>query len=226
LPAPRYWNRNTMAVDPTNQDELYFARGPAGVARSADGGLSWTTYALPSGYFAVSVYVDAQGRVFAGTEDHGLYRSDNDGVSWNPWGLNTGSPNVVLGIATNGQPSPTEWMATTSGLYRRLPGGSWTLIDAGGGYVVNDVAVDPNCLTRVYWAYGFVPTRQQHRGGIKVTHNNGGTITSITAGYSLHNGPIADVEVDRLNPRYVYAASYGQGFWFYDWGASMPACGS
>ena len=103
--------------------------------------------------------------------------------------------------------------------------GVWTLIDGGGGYVVNDVAVDPNCASRVYWAKGFVARRQQHRGGIMVTHNNGATITNITAGSSFHNAPVADVEVDRFNKHYVYAASYGQGFWFYDWGDPMPGCG-
>ena len=172
------------------------------------------------------MYVDARGVVYAGTEGHGVYYSKDDGATWNPGGLNDDSPELVLGIATDGLPDPTEWLATTSGLYRLAPGGVWTLIDGGGGYVVNDVAVDPNCPSRVYWAKGFVAQRQQHRGGIMVTHNNGATITNITAGSSFHNGPVADVEVDRFDKHYVYAASYGQGFWFYDWGDPMPGCGT
>ena len=226
LTWPRYLSRNTLAVDPADQNEVYFVQRNFGVARSTDGAVSWTTFPLPGGYSAVSVYVDARGVVYAGTEGHGVYYSKDDGATWNPGGLNDDSPELVLGIATDGLPDPTEWLATTSGLYRLAPGGVWTLIDGGGGYVVNDVAVDPNCPSRVYWAKGFVARRQQHRGGIMVTHNNGATITNITAGSSFHNGPVADVEVDRFDKHYVYAASYGQGFWFYDWGDPMPGCGT
>ena len=36
---------------------------------------------------------------------------------------------------------------------------------------------------------------------------------------------LPEIEVDRLDPRYLYAASYGHGMWRYDWGAgNVPAC--
>lgn len=78
-------------------------------------------------------------------------------------------------------------------------------------YTVSDVDVDPNCANRVYAAFGFVQKYGQHRGGIQVSNNNGDTWTSITAGLSIHQAPIADVPVDRSTSRYVYAGIYGLG---------------
>jgi hypothetical protein len=165
------------------------------------------------------------GVLYLGTEGGGVYTSSNNGGFWTPWALNTGSPEVVLAITkgattVNGE---TWWVATTSGLYRRIGTGAWEVRTGGNGYVVNDVAVDPNCPTRVYAAFGFVVGRIQHRGGIRVSTDNGTTWSSITAGNAIHNTPVTDVEVDALSPRYLYAASYGRGLWVYDWG-TPPSC--
>ena len=73
-------------------------------------------------------------------------------------------------------------------------------------------------------ALGFLSGRQQHRGGIDVSTDNGNNWTCLTCGYALHNSPIPDVEVDAANPALVYAGTYGRGFWTYDWGTSLPEC--
>ncbi len=220
VPDPSYWHRNAMAVDPGFQDEIYLTN-PNEMLRSTDGGATFESRPKPGGFSPTSIYVATGGILYAGTENGGIWRSLDDGMNWGAWGLNSGSPRAVLGFVKAGN---TEWAATTSGLYRKVGVGSWTRVTGGGGYIVNDVAVDPNCPTRVYAALGFMHGIQQHRGGIQFSSDNGDSWSSITSGLSLHQSPVADVEVDQLNSRYVYAASYGTGFWHYDWGSSLPPC--
>lgn len=217
--------RGVLTVDPVDQTRLYAAL-TSGVGRSTDGGVTFPLRVLPGNVQPTAVYADAANVVYAGTLDHGIYRSSDGGDTWSAWGLNTGSPKVVMAFASSGGSTPTVWAATTSGLYRRLFAGSWTgPFVGGGGYVVSDVAVDPACPTRVYAALGFAPSRQYHRGGVQVTTDNGATWDAIAVGTGLHQGPVADIEVDALNPRYLYAASYGSGLWTYDWGATgVPTC--
>lgn len=99
------------------------------------------------------------------------------------------------------------------------------MLGGSNNAVVNDVAIDPSCQTRLYAAFGFVQSRAYGTGGVSVSVDNGATWTSTTVGTTLHTAPVSDVEVDKLDPRYVYAASYGHGFFSYDWGANkVPAC--
>jgi hypothetical protein len=114
----------------------------------------------------------------------------------------------------------TFYIASTSGLYQLLPGGSWTLVAGGNGYTVSDVVVDPLCTQHVYAALGFIGPLGSHRGGILFSKDNGATWTSITSGYPLHNSPISSIQIDPMNGRYLWAATYGLGGWFYDSGTS------
>lgn len=229
LIAPRYWSRKAIAVHPTNPDRLYFALDhEVGVSANAGAATPLVSHRpLPESpaYRATTIYVDAAGAIYVGTVDHGAFKSTDDGQSWSPWGLNAGSPAMVTAITRSGGATPTFWMATTDGLYKgTATGGPWSSSHGGGGYIVGDVAVDPNCPTRVYAAFGFGGWRAQHRGGIDFTSTNGGSWTSITSGTALHQSPVADVEVDPSQPTRVYTASYGRGFWVYDWGTMLPAC--
>jgi len=223
------------AVHPTNPDRVYFARA-RDVAISIDGGttLSISAEFPDGGAQPVSLYVDAAGHIYAGTIERGAFVSTDNGASWTPWGLNSPAPRVVMNIAYSTAAGGTFFMATTDGLYRLLPGGTWTQVAPGSGYTVSDVEVDPNCPHRIYAAYGFVGPLGVpaygfvgplgvHRGGIDVSTDNGTTWSSITSGLKLHQAPISDVQVDPSNSRYLYAAVYGQGAWEYDYG-SAPAC--
>jgi photosystem II stability/assembly factor-like uncharacterized protein len=227
LIGSNYWSRHDMAVHPTDPNRLYFALASGlGVAANAGGADVEVVHRdLPSRYRASVVHVDAQGAVYLGTMDHGVFRSTDDGQTWTPWGLNENSPAIVTAITGGVGRTPTLWMATTDGVYKRAPtDADWTRVIDAPGYTASDVEVDPACPSRVYVAYGFAATRGQHRGGIQVTSDGGATWTSITTGQIIHNVPVTAVQVDPQQPRRVYAATYGRGFWVFDWGSALPAC--
>jgi hypothetical protein len=220
---PALWTRAMTAVHPTDPDRVYFAR-VRDVAISTDAGNTLTpSVEFPGGGAQpVSVYVDAAGDIYAGTLDKGVFLSTDDGGSWTPWALNSPAPRAVMNIAYSSAAGGTFFLATTDGLYRLVPGGSWTLVTGGGGYTVSDVEVDPGCPNRVYAAFGFVGALGVHRGGVSVSTDNGTTWSSITSGLSLHQAPIPDVQVDPSDSRFLYAAVYGQGAWQYDQGSTPP----
>jgi hypothetical protein len=84
---------------------------------------------LPANANPVCVFFNTNGDLYAGTVDHGAYKSVDNGASWTPFGLNSPAPKIVLRIAHSsaGGGEGTFYLATTSGLYRKLPGGSFTL---------------------------------------------------------------------------------------------------
>jgi len=228
--APFPWGPNSVAVHPTDPNKVYILRDdPSGQTPflfSDDAGFSfWPTNPLDDRPQPVSIFVDPKGRVYVGTKDKGAFISNDDGQTWQPWGLNATPPAVILAVVVSGN---VGWLATSDGLYRNLqsrnPNSRWELVTAGGGYVVSDVEVDPHCSTRIYATLGFVYERQQHRGGVRVSVDGGNTWSSLTSGLALHQSPIADVEVDPVHENLVYVASHGRGLWMYDWGKGPPAC--
>jgi hypothetical protein len=221
--SPALWTRAMTAVHPTDPDRVYFARS-RDVAISTDAGNTLTPSAPFPGDGAqpVSVYVDAAGNIYAGTLDQGAFLSTDDGGSWTPWALNSPAPRAVMSIAYSSAAGGTFFLATTDGLYRLVPGGSWMPVTGGDGYTVNDVEVDPGCPNRVHAALGFVGPLGVHRGGVRVSTDNGTTWSSITSGLSLHQAPISDIQVDPSDSRFLYAAVYGQGAWQYDEGSTPP----
>jgi len=237
MQAPFPWGPNSIAVHPTDPNKLYILRaGSSGLSPflfSDDAGFSfWPTNPIDSVPAPtdppqpVSIFVDPQGRVYVGTKDKGAFISNDDGQTWQPWGLNTTPPAVILAVFVSS--GNVGWLATSDGLYRnpqsRNPKSSWELVTGGGGYVVSDVEVDPHCSTRIYATLGFVYERQQHRGGVRVSVDGGNTWSSLTSGLALHQSPIADAEVDPVHENLVYVASHGRGLWMYDWGTELPAC--
>ncbi len=222
IPSP-FWTEHMTAVHPTNPSKVYFTQQALGgsVLISSDGCATGTNSAALPGY-PISIYVDGSGNIYVGTLGHGAYVSTNNGASWSNWALNSSPPVAVLSIAWSsaGGGAGTFYLATTNGLYQLLPGGSWTVVAGGSGYTVSDVAVDPHCSSKVYAAFGYVGNLGSHRGGILYSNNNGTSWTSITSGLTLHQGPIANVQVDPVSTEFVWAASFGLGGWRYDSGST------
>ncbi len=228
LVPPTYWSRHALAVHPTNEDRLYFAFSQdIGETANASAATPLVTHhSLPDNLQPTVVYVDANGVIYLGTAGQGAYKSTDDGTTWSVWGPGiTPAPALVTAIASSGGSAPTFWLATTSGLYKGSASGSpWSRSTGGGGYTVSDVTVDPSCPTRVYAAFGFVGIRGEHRGGIEFSSNNGSSWNSITSGQVIHQSPVTMVQVDPSQPTTVYAATYGRGFWVYNWGTQLPPC--
>ncbi len=232
--APTYWSRNITAVHPTIPTKVYFVTS-YDIAISASSGDPGTFVrrkipagcVIPNCYSLTSIFVDGSGAIYAGTEDHGAWVSTDDGVTWTDWAI-PGPPTVVWSIKRGATtPDATWWVSTTSGLYRKVGAGPWQLVLGGGNYIVNDLAVDPRHPNCVYAAFGYGGSRQRHRGGVQFSTSNGdaGTWSSMTSGLALHQAPVTDVETDPVggDSHYLYAASFGHGYWFYNWGTALPA---
>jgi hypothetical protein len=69
-----------LAVDPDDPKTVYAGTG-AGVLKSTDGGESWDRARLDGDVFSIAVSA-ADGAVYAGTEPSALFRSDDDGGTW------------------------------------------------------------------------------------------------------------------------------------------------
>ena len=122
---------------------------------------------------------------------------------------------MKIAHSPTGSGEGTFFLATTSGLYRKLPGGAFTRQTPDSSYTVNDVEVDPNNPNRVCAALGFIGNLGQHRGGVLLSLDNGTSFTSLTAGLDIHQAPIADVQFDPVDSRMIHAAVYGLGGWTY-----------
>ncbi len=211
---PQVWTEGMIAVDPINRDHVCFAN-LNNVAVSGDGGNTWISHSLPGNANPVCVFFNDNGDLYAGTLDHGAYKSVDNGATWTPFGLNPSPPKIVLRIAHSpaGSGEGTFFLASTSGLYRKLPGGSFTLQTPDPSYTVSDVQIDPNNPLRVGAALGFAANAGQHRGGVLLSTDNGTTFTSLTAGLDIHQAPIAAIQFDPVDSRYIHAAVYGLGGW-------------
>jgi hypothetical protein len=84
----------SLGVSPVDPDTIYAGLNDGGVYKTLNGGLSWNPSSaglptlgvgFPSFAFATStIYVAARSSFGAGTVGGGVYKSFNDGASWNP----------------------------------------------------------------------------------------------------------------------------------------------
>ena len=75
---------NALATSPQfARDRTIFAGTESGVFRSHNGGRAWREAAFPMEFSPVlSLAVTANGRLFAGSESHGAFASDDGGANW------------------------------------------------------------------------------------------------------------------------------------------------
>lgn len=155
-----------LAIDPSNPAILYAAlhayyvdewellRSSGGVAKSTDGGMSWTSVSFPSGVLALVTDPLAPAQLVAGTEQIGggwgpdpygdVFTSTDGGATWNPLYLWWGS--VWLAAAAAHGPSTTICVVTSSGAHVNLSTGTV-------GYPLTglaSLAIDPHNRTTVY----------------------------------------------------------------------------
>jgi hypothetical protein len=123
-----------VAIDPRSPSTLY-ARIPSDIARSDDGGQSWTYLDVQShmlGYalhlldhfpFTAGLVVDAQApsRIFVGA--FGLYASEDDGDSWRRVSpdLNAGL-DLISALAVDSSTPDVVYMATPSDVFAKRAG--------------------------------------------------------------------------------------------------------
>lgn len=220
------WSNAMFAVSPTNASLICLA-GYFTVMVSKDGGNNWTASNLPNNARPTCVMIDVDQWIYAGTRGQGIFRSIDAGKTWIPFAMTSAGNITILKLAhtTAGGVLGTFYAATSKGLYRKQSEGAFQFVPAVGDstYAASDVEIDPLCPNRIYVSKGYWFRKKFHRGGIMVSHNNGNTFSSITAGYNIHQSPITDIQIDPTEPRYIYAATYGAGVWRYDAG-TLPPC--
>ncbi len=138
--------RNAGLSVELNFDALYAGEGfllasaQLNMYRSTDNGLSWTNLLLngPSG--DVTAIVAWNGALYASTYGDGIFRSVNDGLTWQ----SIPSPNLVttLHVADG-----ALYAGTTSGLQRTTNGTTWTVLNGLSGVLqIEAMASRPGLL--------------------------------------------------------------------------------
>ncbi|NNF57746.1 MAG: hypothetical protein HKN04_05845, partial [Rhodothermaceae bacterium] len=233
-----------VALAPQNPQILYVGTGEVnggggsltyggqGVFRSVDAGITWNALGLEEtgtiGRVVVhptdanTVWVAAEGKLFAADEHRGVYRTTNAGATWDKTlfindstgvvdlAVNPRSPDTLYAAAWERQRRPDErhYGGDGSGLWRSIDGGqTWAEQTDGlpfgpniGRIGISVSASRPNVVYAVYTdATGFV-------SGVYQTENGGDTWSLVGA----FSGPsygwwFGQIRVDPTNDDVVYA---------------------
>jgi len=125
----------------------------SGIARSVDGGTTWTVVAgagaglpeLDTEEVADALVATADG--YLASIGGLLYRSTDDGLTWAALGV----PAAFDDLATTGEPGATIWAASGSGSFASDDGGlTWRPLE-GGPADTREVVVAPDDPDTVYW---------------------------------------------------------------------------
>ena len=84
---------NVYAIIKSTNGSLLLAGYDAGLARiyrSTNEGASWETYSFPINFMATDFAISPQGTIFLSTAGYGIYRSTDNGLTWNAIGQMTG----------------------------------------------------------------------------------------------------------------------------------------
>ncbi len=152
-------------------------------------------------------------RLYAGTEDGHLHRSDNAGSALPSFADITG--NYPGGYVSDVEADPlapyrvyaTRGVFGGAKLYRsETSGGNWSAVGAGlPDLPTNAVAVDPSAPHRVFAANDL---------GVYLSLDYGASFTPLFDGMPL-GVPVTDLEIDD-DPHVLIAGTYGRGAWRLD----------
>jgi photosystem II stability/assembly factor-like uncharacterized protein len=216
---------NAVAVAPSAPDTVYagfyddyfdYAARSVGMARSTDGGATWTeinTGLTNTHVNLLVVHPLDPATLYAGSESDGVYKSTDGGATWAQRNAGLGDPRVrSLQIDPL---DPDTLYAATSGLgtFKSTDGAaSWTRIVAGFGWATaREVAIDPRTPTTLYATTG--------SQGMFKTIDGGANWTAANAG--LTNQATLSVAVDPISTTIVYVGTRSGGvFKSADGGAS------
>jgi len=124
---------NVYAIIESSNGTLLLAGNDAGLAkiyRSTNECESWDTYSFPINFTATDFAISPDGKIFLSTAGFGIYRSTDNGITWNSSGQMTGPDISCLFINGNNIYAGTRgyWV------YRSTDGGNnFDLINSGMG---------------------------------------------------------------------------------------------
>ncbi len=208
----------SVAIDPVRSARL-FAGTMTGIYQSVDGG-AWTHLGLADDEVDAITIDGAAGTIYAGTAQHGIQMTADDGASWSTFSLpaigvsglwaDSASPSVLF-AGTDGRGVARVAIGKSESSQSDLepgpgPGshpdleGTAGVAVTGGPYggTVTDLKLDPVTPTTLYAATQY---------GVFKTTDNGDH-------WQLTSQPPTDVyalAIDPVNPAVIYAGTRGQG---------------
>lgn len=199
----------TLAVSPRSPRTVYAGGFGGRFYRSIDGGDTWretrigaavyrvTSLAVDAGESSVPALDNRRTALYAGTSGGGVFRSDDDGATWQT--LEGFADPVVYAIGLDPRIPSTVYAGTPTGVHRSLDrGGTWAAVGPGASVPVLCLAVDPERPATV-----LVGTPD----GVMTTSDGGRTWRRPEGVAS--EGPVVSVVLDPWNPKAVYAATFG-----------------
>ncbi|HEX2642398.1 MAG TPA: hypothetical protein VHU81_05370, partial [Thermoanaerobaculia bacterium] len=140
----------SLASDPSRPDRVFAGLFGGGIARSGDGGRSWRSFGEGLRIPVINWIVvhPALGRLVFASDGVFLYRSLNDGRTWEPSSLRG-----VRALAADPRDPNVAWAAAFGGLYRtRDRGTTWERVQANlpRGYGATSVTISPADPRRMY----------------------------------------------------------------------------
>lgn len=154
---------------------------------------------------------------FVGTATGGVWKTTNNGTTWEPVFDETGSPSVgditvapsdpnILWVGT-GEPNNRQSSSWGDGVYRSLDGGkTWQNMGLKDTKHIGRIAIDPQNPNNVYVAAaGHLWGPNKERGVFKTS--DGGKTWSQSLFINENTGAI-DIAMDPQSPMTIYAAMY------------------
>lgn len=215
----------TLALDPTNPQNVFAGTASGGVFRSTDGGATWKASPdmVNTDVRRVAVSPVNPKHVLAGTDRGGLWASRDGGVTF-AW-QGTGGMGAVLyersarGVAF--APSDPKVVYATVMLKSANGGTTWTPLKEGEIQPSDcyDLAVDPKNASVVYVGVN------DGKGGVAKSTDGGATWKPLTEGLPSYGRGFA-VAIDPSAPKTVYVGGTRGFFVSNDAGATWEKTGA
>jgi len=199
-----------LALSSTNPDVLYVASTfrPAAVFKSTNAGVTWKEIASVDGVVIRDLVLDQSSThiLYAATDNHGIIKSTDDGISWYPSGLNK---TLINGAALDPFDSHTLYAYGDGGLWKSADSGTtWNLkLDWAHppmGYAKGQVltlVINPDDPTQLYAA----GTRVGYDHVIAKSTDGGESWQAVTHPFFGSQNEVRSLVVDWSTPNRIYA---------------------
>ena len=155
--------------------------------------------------------------IYVGAASGGVWKSENGGSAWAPVFDDQPTQNIgavaiqqsnpeVIWVGT-GEGNPRNSMSLGAGIFKSTDGGaSWRFMGLKATKTIHRIIIDPNDHNTVYvGAMGDPFTENEHRGLYKTIDGGENWIKIL---YSNTSSGIADLVMDKSNPKKIFAALY------------------
>ena len=155
--------------------------------------------------------------IYVGAASGGVWKSENGGSAWTPIFDDQPTQNIgavaiqqsnpdVIWVGT-GEGNPRNSMNLGAGIFKSSDGGrSWKFMGLKATKTIHRIIIDPNDHNTVYvGAMGDPFTENEHRGLYKTIDGGENWIKVL---YSNTSSGVADLVMDKSNPKKIFAALY------------------